>query len=94
MAPNLNKTKKSLLSEKNLKFKRVKSAIRNYQRYISKNFNYVGDNFTYEARSIHYNKKNKSKKGIYGKAKISDIKELHEEGIITELVPWFNDNEN
>ena len=94
MAPNLNKTKKSLLSEKNLKFKRVKSAIRNYQRYISKNFNYVGDNFTYEARSIHYNKKNKSKKGIYGKAKISDIKELHEEGIVTELVPWFNDSEN
>lgn len=53
----------------------------------------MGENFTYEARSIHYKNK-KRKKGIYGKAKIEDIKELNEEGIETENIPWLNENEN
>lgn len=94
MAPNLSKTKKNLITPQDLKSKRLKSVIKDYQRFISKNFDYVGENFTYEARSIHYNKKNKPKKGIYGRAKISDIKELHDEGISTEIIPWFRDKEN
>ena len=50
-------------------------------------------NFTYEARSIHYNKDNQSK-GIYGNATSDEISELREEGIETEVIPWFNENEN
>ena len=56
-------------------------------------FDYVGDNFSSEARSIHYGNK-KFKNGIYGKASSKDIKELRDEGIETTVIPWVNDNEN
>ena len=53
----------------------------------------MGDNFAYKARSIHYNKK-KEKKGIYGQAAEQEVKELKNEGIETEMIPWINDKEN
>ncbi len=80
---NLN-TKKSLDIRKKLK---------EYKKFIKNNFNYVGDNFAYEARLIHYDKK-KSKKGIYGKASLEEVEDLSKEGIETEIVPWVNDKEN
>ena len=94
MSPNL-KSKSSNKLNINIKknFKELKREIRNYQNFVKKNFRYVGDNFAYEARSIHYSKK-KSDKGIFGRAKINEIKELKEEGIKTQLIPWFKDKEN
>ena len=71
----------------------IKKKLREYQKFIKKNFEYVGENFAYEARSIHYNK-NKNKKNIYGKASIKDVKELKEEGIETSTIPWIEDKEN
>ena len=38
--------------------------------------------------------KKKNKKGIYGRATKKDIKELKEEGIETELIPWVEDKNN
>ena len=38
--------------------------------------------------------KKKKNKGIYGTASNKDIKELKEEGIKTEIMPWFKDNNN
>ena len=35
----------------------VNKKIKEYQNFIKKNFDYVGNNFAYEARSIHYDKK-------------------------------------
>jgi len=93
MSPNLANTKKKSSEKNNLKFKEVKRRIKDYQKFIKKNFDFVGDNFAYEARSIHYNKKN-LKKGIYGNATNKDLKELKEEGIETETMPWINDKEN
>ena len=93
MSPNLSNTKKKSSEKNNLKFKEVKRKIKDYQKFIKKNFDFVGDNFAYEARSIHYNKKN-LKKGIYGNATNKDLKELKEEGIETETIPWINDKEN
>ena len=75
------------------KYKKIKKTIKNYQKFIKDNFNYVGDNFAYEARSIHYNTK-KPTKGIYGNASQKDIKELKEEGIDTQLIPWVDEKEN
>ncbi|WP_075521851.1 DUF1178 family protein [Candidatus Pelagibacter communis] len=94
MAPNLSKTKKS--SEKNeFKLREVKQKLKEYKKFVKENFDFVGDNFTYEARSIHYNKdKKKLKKGIYGKASIEDIRELKDEGIETEMMPWIEDKDN
>ena len=54
-----------------------------HQKFVKKNFDYVGENFAYEARSIHYQNK-KGLKGIYGTTTKEDLKELKEEGIETE----------
>ena len=75
------------------KYNKVKKTIKSYQKFIKENFKYVGDNFAYEARSIHYNDKKKSK-GIYGNASKEDLKELKEEGIDTQIMPWIVDSDN
>ena len=93
MAPNLLKTKKNDISARDKKFTKVKNKLKKYQKFVKNNFEYVGDNFSYEARLIHYNKK-KTQKGIYGNATQKDVKELKEEGIETEMIPWIKDNEN
>ena len=94
MSPKL--INKSLSSNNNesdmLKFQKIKKTITEYQKFIKNNFDYVGENFAYEARSIHYNNK-KRNKGIYGKASNKDLKDLKEEGIETQIIPWVeNDN--
>ena len=93
MSPNLSKTKKKVTINNSEKFKEVKTKLKEYQKFVKENFEYVGDNFAYQARSVHYNKK-KTKKGIYGNASLEDIKELKDEGIETEMIPWIEDKEN
>ena len=93
MAPNLKSKNSYKVNINETNIKELKRQIRNYQNFIKKNFRYVGDNFAHEARSIHYSNK-KSGKGIFGKAKIKDLKELKEEGINTQTLPWFEDKEN
>tara|TARA_B100001123_G_C15112117_1_gene947894 strand:- start:660 stop:1088 length:429 start_codon:yes stop_codon:yes gene_type:complete len=94
MSPNLASTKKKKSNNGDIqKFKDIKAKLKDYQKFIKKNFDFVGDNFAYEARSIHYNKK-KTKKGIYGNASSNDVRELKDEGIETEIIPWINDKEN
>jgi hypothetical protein len=94
MSPNILNTKKDKIKIlKNKKYIEVKNKLKKYQKFIKNNFEYVGENFAYEARSIHYNNKKKSK-GIYGKVTIEEAKELKEEGIDTEIIPWVNENEN
>ena len=83
-----------ILKKKNKKFEEVKKTLKDYQKFIKNNFKYVGENFAYEARSIHYKNKKKTKEGIYGNASLEQLKELNEEGIETEIVPWINEKEN
>ena len=94
MAPQLiNSKNKSEAKLNNAKYQKIKKTIKNYQKFIKDNFQYVGDNFAYEARSIHYNNKKKSK-GIYGSATKKDLKELKDEGIEAQVIPWIEDKEN
>ena len=94
MAPRLISHKSKTDEKINLeKYNKVKKTIKDYQKFIKDNFNYVGNNFAYEARSIHYNNK-KRKKGIFGSASTDEIKELREEGIETEVIPWVEDKNN
>ena len=93
MAPSLSNTKKKTYEKNSHKIKDIKKKIKNYQKFIKENFEFVGDNFAYEARSIHYNNK-KVKRRIYGKASNQEVKELKNEGIETDIVPWVNDKEN
>ena len=91
MAPNLfSKTNKN---SKNTNVERkIKKQLLELRRYIEKNCKNVGDNFTREARSIHYDKK--TSKGIYGKATPEETAELLEEGIDVATIPWPNKSEN
>ena len=95
MAPKLISKSIRLKNENKdlLKYKKIKKTISKYQKFIRNNFDYVGENFAYEARSIHYNKKNK-KKGIYGTATKNEIQELKEEGVEAEMIPWIEDKSN
>ena len=91
MAPNLqsksNKLKKRVKLEK-----KIKKELLDFRRYIEKNCKNVGENFTQEARKIHYDKK--TSKGIYGKATPEETKELIEEGIDVATIPWIDKVEN
>ena len=94
MAPKLINSKSKIEKKIDLqKYNKVKKTIIGYQKFIKENFKYVGDNFAYEARSIHYNGKKKSK-GIYGSASKKDLKELKDEGINSQMIPWIDENEN
>ena len=94
MAPQLIGSKSKVEKKIDLKkYNQVKKTIIGYQKFIKENFKYVGDNFAYEARSIHYDRKKKSK-GIYGSASKEDLRELKEEGIDAKIIPWIDENEN
>ena len=95
MAPKLIKKTSPFKDKKNnfYKYQKIKKTIDEYQNFIKSNFDYVGENFAYEARSIHYNNK-KRNKGIYGKISKRDLKDLNEEGIDTQLIPWVEKEYN
>jgi len=91
MAPNLS----SKSNENTKKFKlekKIKKELLDFRKYIEKNCKNVGDNFTQEARSIHYDKK--TSKGIYGKATPKEASELLDEGIEVATIPWIDKLEN
>jgi len=93
MAPKLiNRSKSKIVEKKILKFKKIDKKIKEYQKFIQNNFQYVGQNFAHEARLIHYNKK--KNKGVYGTASNNEVKELKEEGIEVETLPWIEDKNN
>jgi hypothetical protein len=93
MAPSISKKNHDKADNEIKKFKKLKQTINEYQNFIKNNFKYVGENFAYEARAIHYNEK-KKEKGIYGVASKKDLQELSEEGIDTQMVPWVKDSSN
>ena len=94
MSPSVLRAKDdSKIKAKNKKYEKIKKKIKEYQKFIKKNFEYVGENFAYEARSIHYKDKKKTK-GIYGSASKEELKELREEGIEADEIPWIEDNSN
>ena len=76
--PN-NKFGRELLKEKK-KLKQIR-------KYIEKNYEFVGKNFSKKVREIYYDKK--SKKAIYGKTTPKEREELAEEGIDLLSIPWI-----
>ena len=94
MAPQLINTKSKNQEKIDIeKYSKVKKKIKSYQKFIKDNFKYVGENFASEARSIHYDGKKKSK-GIYGSASKKDLKDLKDEGIDAQMIPWIDDVDN
>ena len=94
MAPKIiNNYKSKINNKRNFKIPNINKKIKEYRKFIKNNFEYVGKNFAYEARSIHYDKK-KNDKGIYGTASRDELKELKEEGIDAEVIPWIENKNN
>jgi|TARA_Y100000310_G_scaffold272480_1_gene287461 hypothetical protein len=91
MAPNLSSKSNKLFKKTKLE-KNIKKQLLDVRRYIEKNCRNVGENFTREARSIHYDKK--TSQGIYGKATPEEATELLEEGIEVATIPWVDKSEN
>jgi len=60
-------------------------AVTRARDYVEKNFDYVGDKFPEEARSIHYGEKDA--RGIYGEATGKEVKELVKEGVDIAPLP-------
>ena len=91
MAPNLSSKSKKIFKRTKLE-RNIKKQLLNVRKYIEKNCKNVGENFTREARSIHYDKK--TSQGIYGKATPEETSELLEEGIEVATIPWIDESEN
>ena len=91
MAPNLS-SKSNKITKKTKIEKNIKKQLSDFKKYIEKNCKNVGENFSREARSIHYEKK--TSKGIYGKATPEETSELIEEGIDVVTIPWEDTSEN
>ena len=91
MAPNLYSKSNKVLEKTKLEIN-IKKQLLDFRRYIEKNCKNVGENFTKEVRSIHYDKK--TSRGIYGKATPEETSELLEEGIEIATIPWVDKSEN
>ena len=91
MAPNLSSKSNKVFKKTKLE-KNIKKQLLDFRKYIEKNCKNVGENFTREARSIHYDKK--TSQGIYGKATPEETSELLEEGIEVATIPWVDKSEN
>ena len=84
---NLN-NKKEQVNLINKDFKNEKDQLLRLRKYIEKNFDYVGKDFSKKVREVYYDKK--SKKAIYGTATSKEREELAEEGIDLLSIPWIN----
>jgi hypothetical protein len=60
---------------------------RRVQNHIEKNFDHVGPRFAEEARKIHHGEA--EKRSIYGEATRTEAKELRDEGIEVNQIPWL-----
>ena len=86
MISNRHKKNNNLnLNNKILKDK--KKQLLELRKFIEKNFEYVGNNFSKKVREIYYDKN--SKKMIYGTSTPKERKELAEEGIDLLTIPWI-----
>ena len=89
MSPMISNSKK--LNFINNKFEREllkeKKRLKQIRKYIEKNYEYVGKNFSKKVREIYYD--NKSKKTIYGTTTPKEREELAEEGIDLLSIPWI-----
>ena len=92
MAPMVSNSKsknnKLEIISKNLK--NQKNELLKLRKYIEKNFDYVGKDFSKRVREVYYDKD--SKKAIYGTTTSDERKELSEEGIDLLSIPWVNKN--
>ena len=102
MSPSVKSIKgiKPEINSKNVKhdelYKKTSSQVdmmvvlRNLKKEIQKNAEFVGKNFTKEAKAIHEGKS--KERAIYGQASAKDLEELKSKNIDFINVPWVQDD--
>jgi hypothetical protein len=90
MSPMIShlKNKDQQIDTPNIDFKNEKKKLIKLRKYIEKNFDYVGKDFSRKVREIYYDKKND--KAFYGTTTPEEREELAEEGIDLLSIPWIN----
>ena len=89
MAPNVAKKSNTKISKRN---KSIASNVKKLKRIIEKEFDYVGDKFTEEAKKIKYGET--EERAIYGEASIDQTKELLDEDIDVLPLPFSTKKTN
>ena len=93
MSPNIvGKKNKIDNSFDSREFIKIKKKMQEIKKFVEKNFQFVGNNFSREVRNIYYD--NKKNKNIYGTISQKEKEELIDEGIEVASVPWIKDKEN
>ena len=89
VAPNVAKKSNSKILKRN---KSIASNIGKLKKIIEKEFDYVGDKFTEEAKKIKYGEV--KERSIYGEASIEQTKELMDEDIDVLPLPFSTKKTN
>ena len=89
MAPNVAKKSNTKISKIN---KPIASNLKKLKKIIEKEFDYVGDKFTEEAKKIKYGEADE--RAIYGEASIEQTKELIDEDIDILPLPFSTKKTN
>ncbi|MFV0432121.1 MAG: DUF1178 family protein [Alphaproteobacteria bacterium] len=63
----------------------MRKLIKDFRQHVVSNFEDVGDKFAEESRKMHYGEADE--RGIYGKASLKEVQDLHDEGIETLPIP-------
>ena len=89
MAPNVGKKSNSKITRSN---KSIASNVKKLKKIIEKDFDYVGDKFTEEAKKIKYGEA--KERAIYGEASIEQTQELIDEDIQVLPLPFSTKKSN
>ena len=89
MAPNVAKKSNTKIYKNN---KSIASNVKRLKKIIEKEFDYVGDKFTEEAKKIKYGEV--KERAIYGEASIEQTKELIDENIDVLTLPFSTKKTN
>jgi len=89
MAPNVARKSNTKISKTN---KSIASNVNKLKKIIEKEFDYVGDKFTEEAKKIKYGEV--KERAIYGEASIEQTKELLDEDIDVLPLPFSTKKTN
>lgn len=84
MAPNLAKARAPQENDKAGEMRRMLLEMRTQ---VEENCDYVGEQFSEEARKIHYGETDP--RGIYGETSPDEAKSLEEEGVKVQRIPWL-----
>ena len=86
MAPRLNKATGQALDAPDVA-RAMRQALGELKKSVEENCDYVGERFPEEARKIHYGET--QARAIYGEATADEAKELAEEGVGFQAIPWL-----